>query len=367
MRSRASLGFIALFTAAAVAACSSTGVNKPVNVGPSFAPMTLYATNSTQNGISIFTGTTGGKPAYNIGGSSTTLNGPQYVAFDAKNNLWVTNYNPGTRGALLVEIEALATGNVLPLSSAALAGRPRGIAIDSKDMVIATVIPTNSLPNQILLFNPGSTSPYSSIAGANTQLNVPGGVALDSNNNIYVTNLQGRSVAKFVLPTPTVSPSGSPSPTPSPTPTTKPTGSATPSPTPSPTATPLNLKPKFVIQGTRTGVTLPTSVALDSNGNIYISDQGNPHAGIQPAILIFAPQTKGTIDSAPMRKISGPATKLNAPTDVKVNGNGDIFVADSTTSGSGVVYEFAASANGNVAPMETYTSPGAVTGIGLVP
>lgn len=369
MLPRLTMGFIALVAAVAVAACSSTGVGKSISVGPTFAPMTLYATNSTQNAISIF-GPKGGNPSYNIGGSSTTLNGPQYLAFDAKNDLWVTQYNAGSHAAQIVEIEALATGNVVPLGAVPMTGRPRGIAIGTKEMVVADVIPTNSLPNQLLLYIVGSQAPYNEIAGANTQLNVPGGVAIDANNNIYVANLQGKSVSKFVLPTPSPTPSGSPTPTPTPSPTPKPTptGSASPSPTPSPSATPLNLTPTFTIQGSKTGVTLPTSVTVDGKNAIYISDQGNPLGGVRPAILIFAPQSKrGVVDTAPIRKIVGAATLLNAPTDVKVDASGNIYVADSTKSGAGVIYEYAATANGNIAPMQTFTSPGAVTGIGLVP
>ena len=71
---------------AAIVACSSLGQTSGVNVGPNFPSKTLYATNSNQNAISIYTnGTkTGGGPAFEIGGSSTSLNGPQYLAFDRR-------------------------------------------------------------------------------------------------------------------------------------------------------------------------------------------------------------------------------------------------------------------------------------------
>ena len=93
-------------------------------------------------------------------------------------------------------------------------------------MVIAASIPTSSLPNQLQLFLLGSSSSYDQIAGANTRLNVPSGVAIDSKDHIYVTNLQGvvgGSVEKFILPTPSPTPNGSPTASPSPSPTPKPT------------------------------------------------------------------------------------------------------------------------------------------------
>jgi hypothetical protein len=377
MLPRLTIGFLVLSAAIAIAACSSYG-SASVNVGPNFPPMTLYAANSNQNAVGIYTNgqKTGTGPAYQIGGSSTTLNGPQYLAFDTSHNLWVTNYNPSTNGALLVEIEALATGNVLPLQSTALGGRLRGIAISPKSadpkhvslMVIADVIPTEKYPSQLLLFAEGSTTPYQSIAGPKPALRVPGGVALDSANNIYVTNLQGRSVSQYILPTPSPTPSGSPSPTPSPTPTptSSPSGSPSPSPTPSPTPTPVNIRPTFTFFGNNTGIVTPAGVDVDSSGIIYVADQGQLGHLHSAAILVFAkPSVKGDgniLNVKPIRKIQGANTGLTTPTDVKVNSSaGLIYVADSKNI---LVYPITAS--GNTAPTLTYTSPGALTGLGII-
>ena len=100
MLPRLTIGFIALSAAIAIAACSSYS-SASVNIGPNFPPMTLYGTNSNQDAVSIYTKgqKTGTGPAYEIGGASTTLNGPQYLAFDTSHNLWITNYNPSTNGA----------------------------------------------------------------------------------------------------------------------------------------------------------------------------------------------------------------------------------------------------------------------------
>ncbi len=45
-------------TAITVAGCASGGANQTLSIGPSFAPQTLYATNATQNGISVYTTST---------------------------------------------------------------------------------------------------------------------------------------------------------------------------------------------------------------------------------------------------------------------------------------------------------------------
>jgi hypothetical protein len=192
-------------------------------------------------------------------------------------------------------------------------------------------------------------------------LRVPGGIALDSSNKIYVANIQGASVDQFILPTPSPTPSGSPTPTPSPSPT--PTGSPTASPTPSPSPTPVNIRPTFTIAGLNTTVITPVGVDVDSNGNIYIADQGRI-GGKNPAVLVFAkPKTKGLINTAPIRKIQGTATMLTTPTDIKVDTKaGLIYVADSNQ-----ILVFTIGAHGNATPSAVYKSPGAVTGLGLVP
>ena len=98
---------------------------------------------------------------------------------------------------------------------------------------------------------------------------------------------------------------------------------------------------------------------------IYVSDQNStvctPNC---PAILVFAPGANGAV--APTRFIAGKNTLLVAPTDVKVDNTGNIYVADEA-AGMGIVYVFAPTASGNVAPIATLNSPGAVIGLGLAP
>ncbi|MGB6987427.1 MAG: hypothetical protein WBD74_15750 [Candidatus Aquilonibacter sp.] len=377
------LGFAGVFAAAiAIAACSSPNATQTISVGPNFPSQTLYAANVTQNAVSIYSpgAKSTSNPLYQIGGSNTTLAGPQYLTFDSLSDLWVTNWLSSTSVGSILEFKALATGNVLPFQTLSLGTvRPRGItdflytfsgAPSATDILVVAVTD----PSQPAAFNSGLqfftasllTAAYSTLSGPATGLNVPSGVAVDSNKNIYAANLQGASITEYALPT--TSPTASPTPTPtaSPTPAPTPTGQTpSPSPSPAPTPTPFNEAPIATISGTVSGVHQPTSVAIDGSNNIYVSDQNStictPNC---PAILIFNAGANGKV--APTRFIAGKNTLLVAPTDVKVDKAGNIYVADEA-AGVGVIYVFAPAASGNVAPMATLKSPGAVIGLGLAP
>jgi hypothetical protein len=378
MLRRLSLGLVGLSLVAAVAACNSD-TSTPgggLGIGPNFPSLTLYAANTTQNAVGIFPPKTasGSGPAYQIAGSNTTLSGPQYLSFDSSDNLWVSNYNVSAGTSSVVEIKALATGNVIPFGGFTYAnmGQVRGIAVDNNlsEIALAAVDPTATnpaSPSQIQLFDAASTggsTPFSVITGNLTGLNVPSGVAFDKVDSIYVTNLQGASVEKFTVPTPSPTPTGTATPTPtaSPTPTPTPVPTATPvgpTPTPAPTATPAyftNLAPSATIAGASTLLINPTGIALDTAGNIYVSDSG------RKAVLVFGPTANGNV--APLQNISGSNTGFVSPTDVKVDTAGLIYVAD---GGAGKIFIFAAGATGNVAPTTTYTAPGTLVGIGLAP
>ena len=365
MLRRLTLVFIGLGLAAVAAACSTNvnSLNNGVGVGPNFPANSVYAAISSQNQINIWPApeTSGATAPYQIGGSSTTIDGPQFLAFDSSSNLWITNYDSGTLAGKILEIKALATGNVLPLNNITygLIGSPRGIAIDNgtKSIAVATTVNaavSPALPDQIQFYFTTSTSasvPYLAITGSATQLNFPSGVAYDTSGNVWVANRQGASVASFVVP----------SPTPTPSPTTAPSPTATPSTSPSPTPTPTpyalhNLAPHTYIFGSNTGFVNPTGVALDANNVIYVVDAGNP------SVRVFAAGSTGNV--APIRTIAGSNTLLTLPTDVKVDTNGLIYVAD---PGAGKILVFAATASGNVAPTLTLPATSSIVGVGLSP
>ncbi len=384
MLRRLSLGLFGLSLAAAVAACSSSDAvpDNGLGNGPSLPSLTLYAANTTQNAVGIWPpGTaTGASPTYQLGGSNTTLNGPQFVAVDKTGIVYTSNYNTGTQAASVIAFKALATGNVYPVGTFTYPamGHLRGIAIDdaTSEVALATVDTGASgpaLPSQVQIYLAGSSgtvAPVVAITGSLTGLNVPSGVAFDAHAAVWVTNIGSPSIEQFVFPTPSPTPSGTPTPTPTPTP--SPTATPTATPTPVPTATPVgptptppapsppayldNLAPTVTIAGAATLLVTPVGIAVDANGNIFVADAG------AKAVFEFATGASGNV--APTKIISGASTGFVSPSDVKVDSTGKIYVAD---SGAGKIFVFAAGSTGNVAPTTTYIATGTLMGIGLTP
>ena len=99
--------------------------------------------------------------------------------------------------------------------------------------------------------------------------------------------------------------------------------------------------PVATIEGAVTGLEdLPSAIAVTPSRRVYVTTVGS--------VLVFAPDASG--DAQPQARIFGSNTGLNAPSGIAVDGGGRIWVAELASS---TVSEFAANANGNVAPIGT--------------
>jgi hypothetical protein len=376
MLRRLTLGLFTLASVAAVAACSSGNTTVPSTGGvpgngPNFPTNTIYVSNTTQNDIELYPPSPGpsATPQFLLTSSlsSPTLSGPAYLAFDSSKRLYATSYAPANSSGSLMVLAEFATGNVIPLSGVSFGKgvQPHGIGILPKNAgsAVAFTFPGGFFPNFVNLYAPvnGPTlNVTNTIAGGNTQLNNPMGVAVDPSSNIYVANSGSGTVTIYPLPTSSPTPSGSPSPTPTPTatPSATPTGSASPSPTPTPSS--LNIAPRTTI--TCTCLHQPTGIGLDSNGNVYVTDPGSS----PPAIYEFSASglVPGTVALTPLRVLTS-STLVN-PTDVKIDSAGNVYVVD---AGSGpststlLIFKSGASS-----PSTTIALPaGSATGLALSP
>ncbi len=372
MLRRLTLGFFLLACTAAVAACSSSSATPSSGgipgQGPNFVTNTIYVTNTTQQVVEIFTPSPGpsATPQYVIGGSNTTISGPQYPAFDNQKHLFVTNYNPAAGTSSILEFQTFATGNVLPYDSIPLTGtvHARGIAAfpDGSGYAVAATQSGGFYANFLSVYS--TVGLNSTIAGSNTGLNVPTGLAIDSKNKVYVANNAGASLTVYALPSAT--PSTSPSPSPTPSPTVSP--SISPSPTPAPAT---NLAPSTTIAGPATQLVAPLGIALDGSGNLYVADAGSAAAGAAPKVLIFdAPLGAGLQNIAPSHTIVSQNPAFVDPTDVKVDTAGNVYVVDAGLgpNSNSKLMIFHAGAYGTVAPTTVLVlPPGSAMGLALSP
>jgi sugar lactone lactonase YvrE len=239
--------------------------------------------------------------------------------------VFVTNDLGGTTS----EIEYFpvgSSGNVAPAgvitgSNTGLTYYTEGIAVNVSGEIFVASMDTN----RILGFAAGASgnvSPVVTIGGTNTGLAKPIGLALDATGNLYVANCSTQTFG---------CPNGA---------------NGNPSIEEFAAGSNGNVAPVRIITGKRTGFVAPNSLAIASNGDIYVVDSGNAkHA--PSAIDVFGSSARG--DVAPRRVIYGPHTKLNQAYGLAVNANG---IYTDTWNGQ-YVQRFRLTANGDAAPAAT--------------
>jgi hypothetical protein len=259
------------------------------------------------------------KPIQEISGNKTRLTQPSDVAVDTDGSIYVANGNGDrTRVGPVTVYAPGANGNVKPIRTIAGSNTklsdPSGVALDSS----ANLYVTNGFSGELFPYDgyvtvyaagaDGNVKPSSIIMGSKTRLWGPEALALDSSNEVYVPN--------FGINALTVYAAGADG----------------------------NVPPKRTIRGSKTSLAGPLQIALDSDSNIYVANYGPP-----TGILVYAATAHGNVK--PVRTIEGAKTEIDNPQGVALDGNGNIYVANSQLDGYITVY--AEGANGNVAPINT--------------
>src|SRR5208337_3266260 len=115
-----------------------------------------------------------------------------------------------------------------------------------------------------------------------------------------------------------------------------------------------NVKAASVIAGPTTGLTGPSGIALDSRGDIYVTNfSGRIRAGSvidTGSVIVYRPGSSG--DATPLVKIGGPKTGLHQPRSIALDSSGRIYVADVTVGQNQIesIRVFDPGSNGDVAP-----------------
>ena len=260
----------------------------------------------------------------NGGVSATSLNGPMGVALDSGGNLYVADsgnhrvlyYPAGSTTATFVYGQPGFTSNTQNNGgvSATSLNAPRSVALDSGDNLYVTdgfnhrilYYPSGSATATRVYGQPNFTSNTFNKNGLSaTSLFAPTGVALDSGDNLYAADSANQRVLYY--------PSGET------------------------TATRVYGQPDFVSNtGNNGGVSAtslkdPARVALDDSDNLYVVDTSNHRVLYYPSGDTTAVRVYGQPDFASGTVNNGglSATSLFYPNGVALDSGGNLYVAES--------------------------------------
>jgi secreted PhoX family phosphatase len=178
---------------------------------------------------------------------------------------------------------------------------PSGLAVDHDGNLY--VVNNGSQRQSITVYGPraeADSPPIRTISGDKTKLNSPQGIAVDTAGKIYVTNDGG--IASDGADSINIYASGSNG----------------------------NVAPIAIMSGPKTQLKLPQGIAVDSDGKIYVANDGNledpaegadrfddrPRADPADSVTVYAPGSNGNV--APIARINGPLTGLGHPMGIAV-------------------------------------------------
>ena len=307
-----------------------TGTATPTPI-PTPTPVTptnrLYVSSQSTNSIVRFNDGLGANgniaPSATIVGAATTLDGPQYLAFDpVHDRLFVANVGTVTvLGTILIfDSASTATGNVAPTRTigGTVSGliSPSDVAYDATHDALYVLDVTD-----ILVYNSISTSTVNGDIAPNRDITVPFNLTafcLDvTNDRLYATDAAANAVHIFDNISAQNGVVGA----------------------------------SRTVGGALTKLSVPFGVALDPTKNLVVSNSGG-----SGSITVYSAASVATgtspLNVAPIATITGPATTLANPAQIILNTvstGGEMVVADSA-SGEVATFANVGASGGNTAP-----------------
>jgi len=280
-------------------------------------------------------------PVRLIAGPRTGLVNPTGLALDRHGRVYVANDRfaaDGVIGAATVTVYAPdAAGDVAPIRTiagrATKLSRPAGIAVadDGTVYVVNTDVPSDDQGSVTVYANAaGEAAPIRTIVGRGTRLLSPEGLVLDPADTLYVASALFRPRVTVYAP-------GA-------------DGEAA---------------PVRSLEGIDTDLERPRGLALDATGRLYVADARsasgiNAYGPDLGAVRVYRPGASG--NEAPLRTITGSATRLNGPHGLALDRAGNIYLANLWGTGPGSVTVYGPEADGDARPLRMISGP--ATGLG---
>ena len=293
---------LALFV---LASCDGTGRD----TGSSSGGVAIAGT------LALFAGNLGGAGNADGTASAATFNGPAGVATDSSGNVYLADAGNGTiRKITSAGVVTTFAGTAGVIGSADGTGpaasfnQPTALAVDNAGNVYVADLGNNTIrkitPTAVVstLAGTAGVSGSSDGTGPAASFNLPEGLAIDGNNNVYVSDTANDTIRK-------ITPAGAVSTL---------AGTAGASGT---------------VDGTGPAArfNFPTGVAIDSGGVLYVADQGDDT--IRTVTLTGVVQTlAGMAGTSGSADGNGTAARFSRPFGVAVDRNGNIFVADNNNN-----------------------------------
>ncbi len=306
---------------------------------PAPASGTLFVTNNsgTNPTVTIYPPNSSGdqSPSATIAGADTELASPAGIAVDFAGDVYVA----GSGGTAVEMYPDQSSGDQIPSST--ISGPNTGLVAAAGVAVDYAAYIYVANGSSVAVFAPGTDgdqSPSRFISGPDTGLAGASSLAFDNNANLYVGNASGGASG---LGSVTIYPPDS-------------NGDQSPSAT---------------ITGADTGLAGVAGVAVDAGGNIYAVNASGGAGGLG-SVTVYPPGSHG--DQIPTATITGPDTGLDSPTAIAIDSGGNLYV---TNAGNSSITEYPAGSNGDQVPSALISGAGtglnAPTGIaielGIVP
>lgn len=248
-----------------------------------------------------------------VDGSSSTasFDNPQGLAVDVIGNLYVADYSTNKvrriaqDGTVTTFVGSGTGASIDGTGSAASFGLPSGVAIDSAANIFVTDSGTNKLrkvtPAGTVTTIAGSGSVgFADGTGMSASFNSPAGVASDGAGTTFVADTYNNAIRKVT-----------------------PSGSVT-------TLAGSGVVGSFDGAGGTASFSLPNAVALDAVGSVYVADGANSKVRkITTSAVVTTLAGSGTFGSSDG---AGASASFGLPSGIAVDVNGNVYVSDAVNN-----------------------------------